>query len=67
MTGRPTARYGGMTVNERLTVAGLLGEWDKAARRRDRAVMIALLEKVDVADAAGIVDAVLADPGRYGF
>ncbi|HRJ69767.1 MAG TPA: hypothetical protein PK812_09170 [Beijerinckiaceae bacterium] len=56
-----------MTVNERLTVAGLLGEWDKAARRRDRAVMIALLEKVDVADAAGIVDAVLADPGRYGF
>ena len=66
----PTApNYSGMTVNERLFTAGLIDEWDEAARRRDRAAMISLLMRVDLSekDATGSVDTVLANPSRYGF
>lgn len=60
--------YNGMTVNERLFVAGLLSEWDEAARARNRNRMIELLTRVDLArDAAKICDAVLANPTLYGF
>jgi hypothetical protein len=34
--------FAGMTVNERLFVAGLLDQWDDACRLRDRDAMIAL-------------------------
>jgi hypothetical protein len=61
--------YGGMTVNERLVVSGLADEWDAAVRRRDREAMIAILMRVDLAqaDAAWSADTLLADPSRYGF
>ena len=39
--------YGGMTVNERLFVAGLADAFNDAVARRDRAVMISILETVD--------------------
>jgi hypothetical protein len=44
------SRYAGMSVNERLFAAGLIDQWDAAARRRDREAMVALLRRV-VADA----------------
>ncbi len=40
------SNYGGMTVNERLFVSGLMDEFDAAARDRDRDAMIAVLMKV---------------------
>ena len=59
--------FGGMTVNERLVVAGLTDEFDDAMNRRDRAEAIRILESVDVADAAWSVDTMLANPTFYGF
>ena len=59
--------YSGMTANERLVEAGLLDEFDEAARRRDRDKMIELLRRVDVQSPEWSVDAILANPERYGF
>lgn len=61
------ARYVGMTVNERLFVAGLLDQFDDAAHARDRARMIALLSQVEVADPDRSVDTILDNPGKYSF
>lgn len=57
----------GMTVNERLAHFGILDQWDNAVRARDRAMMIRLLERVDVRDPGKTADAVLANPQKYGF
>ena len=66
--GRPKPDYSGMTTNERLFVAGLLDAFDDAARRRDKAKMIACLSEVDLsAQAADIAESILAEPGRYGY
>ena len=43
--------YAGMTVNERLFDASLMEAFGNAVQARDRAEMIRLLAKVDVADA----------------
>lgn len=59
--------YAGMTVNERLFVAGLLDQFDDAARARDRARLIVLLSQVDVADPDWSVDTILDNPGKYGY
>ena len=47
------SEYDGMTTNERLFEAGLLDTFDQAAKRRDRAAVIA--------------DTILANPHVYGF
>lgn len=60
-------RYGGMTVNERLFSAGLIEQYDDAARRRDRELMIQLLRRVEVQTPEWSVDVILADPERYGY
>jgi hypothetical protein len=57
----------GMTINERLYVAGLADPFDAAVRARDRALMISILKDVEVRDAASCVDAILKDPFRYGY
>jgi hypothetical protein len=61
--------YGGMTVNERLAAAGLLAEFDAAARRRDRSEMIAILMRVELtgAQAAETADRIIAKPSMYGY
>lgn len=56
-----------MTVNERLFQAGIMDEWAAAARRRDRDMMIRLLEQVKVSEPHFTVDTVLAHPEAYGF
>jgi hypothetical protein len=60
--------FGGMTVNERLFTAGLLGHWEAAIDAGRREDAIALLKRIASEDgAAATVDAVLADPSKYGF
>jgi len=59
--------YAGMTVNERLFAAGLLDEFEEAARARDRARMIALLAQVEIADPYWSVNTMLKNPGEYGY
>jgi hypothetical protein len=55
------ARFGGMTVNERLVDAGLIEDWDNAVRARDKERMISILSKVELGNqAARIADAALA-------
>lgn len=62
------AHFTGMTTNERLYAANLLDAFDQAARRRDRARMVEVLGKVQLADQAEkIADAILSEPQRYGF
>lgn len=65
-------RFTGMTTNERLFTAGLLDAWDAAALKRDRERMVEILAKVTDAgftrdSAIRTVDAVLTDPGKFGF
>jgi hypothetical protein len=53
--------FAGMTVNERLYLAGLLPRFDAATRAADRNALIDLLGQVDLADqAAAIADGVLS-------
>lgn len=59
--------YSGMTVNERLYVAGLLNEFDAAARSRNRDEMLNILRKVDVANPEQTADAILENPRMYGY
>jgi hypothetical protein len=61
--------FGGMTVNERLLTAGLLGHWDAAIEAGQREDAIALLMQVEMSEdgAAATVDAVLSSPSKYGF
>ena len=54
------SKLGGMTVNERLYATGLVAAWDEAVQRKDRAALINLLGKVELADQAeAIANAVL--------
>ena len=61
--------FSGMTVNERLFVAGTIEQFDTAARHRDRSAMIALLlgVKLDEQQAADTTDAMLNNPTKYGY
>ena len=61
--------FGGMTVNERLFRAGLLGRWDAAIAAGQREDATPLHKQVEVSEdgAAATVDAVLANPSKDGF
>lgn len=63
------AGYPGMTVNERLVISGLMPEFEAAMRARDRARIIAVLQRVGLSteDAAFTADTILGNPNRYGF
>lgn len=63
---RPDLR--GMTVNEALVTAGLIDQWDAAIETGDRHAAIEVLSKVfNESSAAATVDAVMAEPSRYGY
>jgi len=59
----------GMNVNERLLTLGLFAEWDIAAKARDGDALRALLRKARFTEqqANQTVEALLANPKRYGF
>ena len=63
------SRYGAMTVNERLFVAGLIEQFDSAAEARDRERLIEILKLVEFTqeEAESIVTGLLADPRQFGF
>jgi hypothetical protein len=62
------SKYSGMTVNERLSEAGIMDAWEAAAHSGNRDQMIELLRRVEISDdAQKIVATILADPKRYGF
>ena len=58
--------YAGMTVNERLVVAGQIAAWDEAVIGRDRAKMIEVLMAVELTaeQAAYTTDTTLANPEK---
>jgi len=58
-----------MTINERLFVSGLLEDFDSSIRTRDRETAITVLNRVDVTreQAAETVEAIFANPTKYGF
>ena len=58
-----------MTVNERLFTAGLHGQFDAAIDAGERHRAIELLKQVEMSEgsAAATVDAVLANPSKYGY
>ena len=41
-------KYGGMTVNERLCVSGLMDQFDNAVRKKDSQKIISILLKVEL-------------------
>ena len=61
--------YIGMTVNERLAMAGLITAFDKAVNDRNRARTIEILLQVELTSeqAAQTADAIFANPSRYGY
>ena len=60
------SRFTGMTVNERLFVAGLLEAFDAAATARNRSEMIRILTDLDVEGAAWSADTIVQNPRRQG-
>lgn len=63
---RGPSPYAGMTVNERLFASGKLGRFDIAIRLGWRWWAIRILRSVDLETPERTVDAILADPTRYG-
>ncbi len=55
-----SVRYAGMTLNERLSDAGLLDAFDAARASGDRKTLIALCREVDADDPEWIGDAALS-------
>ncbi|MBW8745220.1 MAG: hypothetical protein JF628_12925 [Sphingomonas sp.] len=63
----PNQECAGLTVSERLIASGLMQAFEAASRTRDRESMIGILSEVAVEDAPTTVDAILADPTRFGY
>ncbi len=55
------ATHGGMTLNERLVVSGLIGKWDAALEARDRATLVAILRDVAIGRPEDVADRLLRD------
>jgi hypothetical protein len=66
--GPPEPDYAGMTVNERLYIAGLLESFAAAVRAGDRDAMINLLVMVQIEPKGATLttDKILSHPTRYG-
>ena len=45
-------KYAGMTVNERLYVSNLMGEFDEAVKKKNSEEVRAILEKVELTEAS---------------
>jgi len=59
--------YGGMTVNERLAIAGVMDAWDSAIEAGDRQGAIEILSPLGLSALTATVDGTLANPEKYGF
>ena len=56
-------KYGGMTVNERLYVSGLLNEFDKAVAMKNKTKIIFILFRVELKE-TNVID-ILKSIGLY--
>jgi hypothetical protein len=54
-------KYGGMTVNERLYVSGLLNDFDIAVKEKNVDKVISILQKVELTK--GNIDPILEEHG----
>jgi hypothetical protein len=65
----PSQDYDAMTVNERLFAAGLFQRFDAAINSGDRQRAIEILLQVALSEASAgeTVDAILANPAKYGY
>ena len=63
------SKFAGMTVNERLCIAGLIDEFDNAVKSRNKSQIIETLKKTDLTkqQATETTEAILSNPKRYGF
>ena len=43
-------KYMGLTVNERLYMRGLMGEFDKAVKNKNTKIIISILKEVELTD-----------------
>ncbi len=61
--------YSGMTVNERLLVSGLMGQFDIAMKDRNKNQIIEILKKIDFEEKAAeqFVNTIFENPEKYGF
>ena len=50
-------KYAGMTVNERLFVSGVMGEFDEAVEKKDAEKLRSILEKVELKE--GLIKPIL--------
>lgn len=55
-------KYSGMTVNERLYISGLMNEFDKAVKEKDKEKVTSILKEVDITDET-LVDAIIIASG----
>lgn len=62
-------RYGGLTLNERLHVSGLLDRFDKAihAQNHEEAVKLLLKTGLRKVEAEETVTEIIKDPKAYGY
>ena len=58
-----------MTINERLSEAGLAEDFEAAIRARDRERVISILTRVELSpeDAAFTADTIFGSPKRHGY
>jgi hypothetical protein len=62
-------KYSGMTLNEMLFESGLLKDFDKAVKDKNRPKLIEILKKIDIENknADGIVETIFSSPSKYGY
>ncbi len=60
---------GGMTINERLFHLNLMDEFDAAVKKRDKQTLVAIYQKMEIDESGALqsIDAIFADPARYGY
>jgi hypothetical protein len=58
-TVHTVVKYSGMTTNERLFVADLMGQFDAAVARGDRSELVTILRRVAVREAGVVADSLL--------
>lgn len=63
------ARFGGLTLNERLLVSGLLPKFDEAIHSNNQEEAVKLLLKTGMrkVEAEDTVNDILSDPKAYGY
>lgn len=59
--------YSGMTLNERLFKSGLMDQFDKAVKLRNKSLLVEILKKVNLEQktAEQTIETIFKNPGKY--